>query len=472
MVKKIKYPEFPILIVDDEVGIIQGCEMTLRSCGISNTMTCLDSRKVMPILSEQKIQVVLLDLNMPFLSGEELLREIKQHFPHIPVIILTGINSVETAINCMKAGAFDYMVKPVEELRLISGIRNAVEKLEDRGEHLKFKQLVLDDELNNPDAFSEIMTHNKKMRSIFQYIEAIASTSKPVLITGESGVGKGLIAKAIHTISQRRGSFVRVNIAGLDDSLFADTLFGHLKGAFTSAAEKRQGLLAQAVGGTLFLDEIGDLKLESQIKLLRLLEDGEYFPVGSDFVKTTDARFVAATNKDIHSLQKEGKFRTDLYFRFQIHHIHIPSLRERFDDLPLLLDFFLEESSRSLKKKKPTPSKELLPLLADYNFPGNVRELQSMVFDAVSYHKSKILSMERFRNHISMHSSQNHEILENKELPNTLNAFADDLPTLETARKLLITKALNRSNGNISEAARKLGMSQSGLSKLLKRREL
>ncbi len=472
MTKKIKNPEFPVLIVDDEVEIIQGCELSLRTYGISNIVTCCDSRKVMPLLAEQKIQVILLDLYMPHLSGEELLSDITQHYPHIPVIILTGVNKIETAIACMKTGAFDYMVKPVEEQRLFSAIKHAVDKLEERWEYQKFKQLVLNDDLQNPEAFSQVVTNNKKMRSIFQYVEAIAGTNKPVLITGESGVGKGLIAQAIHTISRRSGSFVRINIAGLDDNLFADSLFGHLKGAFTSAAKKRQGLLEQAAGGTSFLDEIGDLRPESQIKLLRLVEDREYYPVGSDIVNKTDTRFVAATNKDIHLLQKEGKFRTDLYFRFQIHHIHIPSLRERFDDLPLLLDYFLEEASRSLKKKKPTPSKELLSLLTGYHFPGNVRELQSMVFDAVSYHKSKMLSTERFGDHISMHSSRNQELLESKELENNLFAFANDLPTLKTARRLLVKEALKRCNQNISQTARKLGISQSGLSKLLKRETL
>jgi DNA-binding NtrC family response regulator len=470
--KKIKYPEFPVLIVDDEVEVIQGCELTLRSCGISNIITCLDSRNVIPLLAKQRIQVILLDLFMPHVSGEELLRDIKQQYPHIPVIIVTGMNQIETAIACMKAGAFDYMVKPVEGQRLISGIRHVVDKLEERNEYQKFKQLVLNDDLNDSEAFSQIITQNKKMRSIFQYVEAVAGTNQPVLITGDSGVGKGLIAKAIHTISLRSGSFVRVNIAGLDDNFFSDSLFGHLKGAFTSAAEKRQGLIEQATDGTLFLDEIGDLNPSGQIKLLRLLEDGEYFPVGSDFLKKTNARFVAATNQDIHSLQKQKKFRTDLYFRFQIHHIHIPSLRERFDDLPLLLDYFLEESSRSLGKKKPTPPKELLLLLSSYHFPGNIRELRSMIFDALTYHKSKMLSMKRFEDHILKHRSQNEGIFEHEEQKNTLYAFIDQLPTLKMARKLLIAEVLKRCHGNITMAAPLLGISQSGLSKLLKREEL
>jgi DNA-binding NtrC family response regulator len=288
---KIKYPNFPVLIVDDDVGVIKGCQLTLRSCGISNIVTCLDSGEVMPLLARQKIQVILLDLVMPNISGEELLRKIAEQYPHIPVVVLTGINEVETAINCMKTGAFDYMVKPVEEQRLVSVIRRAVEKQEERAEYQEFKQLVLKDALNYPQAFSEIITINKAMRSIFQYTEAIAKTNKPVLITGDSGVGKGLIAKAIHFISLRKGSFISVNTSGLDDNLFSDSMFGHKKGAYTSAADKRQGLVEQAAAGTLFLDEIGDLSIVSQTKLLRLLGEGEYFPIGADNPKRTDARF-------------------------------------------------------------------------------------------------------------------------------------------------------------------------------------
>ncbi len=467
---KIKYPEFPVLIVDDEAEVIQGCELILRTHGISNIVTCQDSRKVMPLLAEQEVQAILLDLVMPYLSGEELLHDIKQLYPHIPIIVITGIDKVDTAINCMKAGAFDYMVKPVEELRLISSIRHAVNRIEERNEYQAFKQLVLNDDLNSPEGFSQIITRNKKMRAIFQYVEAIAGTRQPVLITGDSGVGKGLIAESIHTISQRSGSFSRINIAGLDDTLFSDSLFGHLRGAFTGAAEIRQGLIEQAASGTLFLDEIGDLNPASQIKLLRLIEDSEYFKVGSDHLKKTDARFITATNKNIHLLQKEGTFRTDLYFRLQFHHIHIPSLRERFDDLPLLLDHFLREASQSLGKKTPTPPKELLSLLASYHFPGNIRELRAMIFEAVINHKSKILSMKCFENHISKHRSQN-EIIENEDPKSTLYAFTDELPTLKFARKQLIKEALERHNGNITMAARVLGISQPGLSNLLKRED-
>ena len=277
-----KYPQLPILIVDDETEILEGCEFMLQSGGMTNIITCNDSRKVLSILEKQDISVLILDLLMPHISGMELLETISMQWPEIPVFILTGMNDLETAVTCMKQGAFDYMVKPVEEQRMVTGIKRAIERQEERKEYSLFKQLVLNDELKHPEAFTEIVTTNKNIRSIFQYVEAISLTRKPVIITGESGVGKELMAKAVHSLSRPEGPFVPVNIAGLDDNLFSDTLFGHIKGAFTGAESQRQGLIERAAAGTLFLDEIGDLKPSSQIKLLRLLEEGECFPVGAD----------------------------------------------------------------------------------------------------------------------------------------------------------------------------------------------
>ena len=209
-----------------------------------------------------------------------------------------------------------------------------------------------------------------------------------------------MIAKAVHLLSNRKGEFVPVNVAGLDENVFTDTLFGHKKGAFTGADRARIGLVEQASGGTLFLDEIGDLSADLQVKLLRLLQEGEYFPLGSDVTKRSDARVVVATNQELQTLQESGKFRKDLYYRLCAHHVHIPPLRERREDLPLLAEHFLEKSSEALGKKKPTPPKELFILLSSYHFPGNIRELKSMIWDAVSYHKIGKLSLDAFKTHI------------------------------------------------------------------------
>jgi len=265
------YPQLPVLMVDDEVQALNSFEMVLRSASMNHILRCEDSRKAMEIFSSQEIEVMMLDLSMPHVSGEELLLSVTKDYPEVPVIVITGSNDVDTAVACMKTGAFDYMVKPVEKSRLISGVKRAIELRELQRENKLLRAHVLSDKLEHPEAFSEMVTNSPIMRSIFQYIESISISPQPILITGETGVGKELVSKAIHRLSQRKGAFVAVNVAGLDDNVFADTLFGHRKGAFTGADQARSGLVEQASGGSLFLDEIGDLSPASQVKLLRLL---------------------------------------------------------------------------------------------------------------------------------------------------------------------------------------------------------
>jgi DNA-binding NtrC family response regulator len=366
----------------------------------------------------------------------------------------------------MKKGAFDYMVKPVEESRLAGCIQRAFEMGELYRENINLKRQFISRKIQNPEAFSAIVTQNEGMISLFLYAEAIARTSQPVLIAGETGVGKDLFAKAIHNLSGRSGALVVVNIAGFDDSLFSDTLFGHKKGAFTGALESRKGLVEQAQHGTLVLDEIGELNNASQVKLLRLLEAREYFPIGSDTVRHTNARIVLSSNKDLLSAVSEGTFRKDLYYRLSTHLIEIPPLRVRKDDLPLLTDHFLNLASRELKKKKPTPPAQLHPLIETYDFPGNVRELQSLIFDAVSRHTSGVLSLQVFKEKIGL--ARNHLTLQK---PASLVSFSDALPTLKQANDILVQEALKRAKGNQSIAARLLGLSQQALSKRLVRQK-
>jgi DNA-binding NtrC family response regulator len=461
------YPHFPVMMVDDEAQAITSFEMTLRSANMNNFIRCHDSRDVMPLLSSQEIEVMLLDLRMPHISGEELLPMITADYPEIPVVVVTGSNDVDTAVKCMQHGAFDYILKPVEKSRLIGGVKRAVELRELQRENQLLKAHVLSDKLEKPEAFSEIVTISTSMRSIFQYIEAIASSPRPVLITGETGVGKELIAKAVHTLSNRAGDFVPVNAAGLDDHVFADTLFGHKKGAFTDAREARGGLIERAAGGTLFLDEIGDLSTASQVKLLRLLQEGEFFPLGSDVAKRSDARFVVATNQNLDELQSSGQFRKDLYYRLCDHQIHIPPLRNRREDLTVLVDHFLEKASKTLEKKKPTPPAELITLLSSYHFPGNIRELESMVFDAVSSHTSGILSMDAFKAHLS--SASVSDAADSPPEKGALISFSQQLPTLKQIEQLLIDEALKRANNNQSIAALSLGISRQALNKRLRK---
>ena len=241
------------------------------------------------------------------------------------------------------------------------------------------------------------------MHATFKYIDAIARNDLPVLITGETGVGKELIAAAIHKLSGREGEFVSVNIAGLDDHLFSDTLFGHRKGAFTGADIPRKGLIERAANGTLFLDEIGDLHVESQVKLLRLLQESSYYALGDDFARLSNARLVFATNRENEFLSNPETFRADLYYRLQPHHIHLPPLRERLADIPMLFVHFLESAAARLEKQTPTPPPELITLLGTYHFPGNIRELEGLIRDAVSQHKSGVLSTASFRQEIGEH---------------------------------------------------------------------
>ncbi|KAB0665084.1 sigma-54-dependent Fis family transcriptional regulator [Oryzomonas japonica] len=461
------YPSFGILLVDDEPDWLYSMSISLERAGITNILTCSDSRQALGMLAENRVGVLLLDLTMPYLSGEELLCRVTEEHPEVTVIIISGLNQLETAVNCMRSGAFDFYVKTAEELRIVSGVRRAIHEQELRQENREMRRRFLNDRLEHPEAFRDIVTADKGMRSIFQYIEAIASSSQPILVTGESGVGKELVVRALHRLSRRKGELVAVNVAGLDDNMVSDTLFGHVKGAFTGAAEPRPGVIERAGEGTLFLDEIGDLSTASQVKLLRLLQEGEYYPVGSDRPRRMRARVVVATHQDLAGRQKTGEFRKDLYFRLRAHHVHIPPLRQRKDDIPFLLDHFLEEAANEFGRKKPTVPKEMALLLANYDFPGNVRELKAMVYDAVSSHQGGVLSLAAFTRAIGERPDT---APAGQEDDPTANPFfcAERLPGFNEVIDLLVAEAIRRAQGNQSIAARLLGVSQPTLSKRLK----
>ncbi|MBI9104971.1 MAG: sigma-54-dependent Fis family transcriptional regulator [Spirochaetales bacterium] len=452
------YPSNPVLIIDDEVHILEGQKSVLMSEGISNVICTSDSRSVKEILANQSIEAVLLDLIMPFISGQEILKHIVEHYPQIPVIVITGTNDISEAVTCMKTGAFDYMVKAVEKSRLISGVKRAIEYRQLQRENRKLRRCFHKSQLKKPEVFSEIITKNVKMQHLFSYIELIAESVEPVLITGETGVGKELLARAIHSAGNYSGDFVAVNVAGLDDLAFSDTLFGHKKGAFTGASESRHGLLQKAEGGTILLDEIGDLSRESQVKLLRLIDRNDYYTLGSDILRKSEARIIAVTNRNIGELVENGAFRRDLFYRLDTHSLSVPPLRERLEDLPLLVNHFLEDNNRS-------DIDGLLPLLQAYSFPGNVRELRSLIIDS------------------ERRSSQGEDLLEiirtklDSSLNLPFNAGTDNenislvfsglhlLPTIKEAGEALVLEALRRTHGNQSSAAGLLGISKQALNK-------
>jgi len=469
---QIKFPQRPILIVDDDIDILHVFDTALRSEEINNIILCQDSRDVASILQQQEIEVILLDLMMPHVSGEEILYTTIRNFPETPVIMITGVYEVDTAVKCIKSGAFDYLLKPIETDRLIINVRRAIELRDLKHENSMLTHHFLTEELEKPEAFAQIITRKKKMRSIFQYCEAIAAGRHPVLITGETGVGKELIARALHELSGRPGEFVAVNVAGLDDSVFSDTLFGHTKGAFTGADQIRKGLVEKTNDGTMLLDEIGDLTETSQVKLLRLLEERDYFPIGSDFAKQANVRILVTTHKNLENLHESGHFRGDLYYRLRNHHVHIPPLRERKEDIPLLLDHFLEEAAKEFAKKKPSYNKELITFLQSYHFPGNVRELKTMVLDAVSTHKGRVLSPTAFKiikntNDLIIKKRTHPEDESNASWASQLEPF----PKLKEAANTLIQEAMSRANHNQKVAALMLGITPQALSKRLKRVE-
>jgi DNA-binding NtrC family response regulator len=461
------YPSFGVLLVDDEPAWLRSLSVALeRTLGVTNVVLCKDSREVMGILERQEIGLILLDLTMPHHSGEELLTLIGERYPGIATIVISGLNLVGKVVTCMKLGAYDYYVKTDDEERIVCGVLRAIKLLELQQENQEMSQRFVSGELRHPEAFSAICTVDRAMQAIFAYIEAVAKSPLPLLITGESGVGKELLARAAHRLSGCKGELVALNVAGLDDTVFADTLFGHLRGAFTGAEGVRRGMIEQAANGTLFLDEIGDLSIASQVKLLRLLQEGEYYPLGSDQPKRLKARIIVATHQSLAAKEAAGTFRRDLFYRLRTHHVEIPPLRKRREDLPYLLELFLKEAAQTLGKKKPPPPAGLVQLLSTYSFPGNVRELKAMVIDAVSTHKDRMLSMDSFVKTINGSAEQ----AMTESCPPEQNPFVglERLPTLVDAGKLLTEEAISRAKGNQSLAARLLGISQPSLWKRLK----
>ena len=474
---KVLNPVKPVLLVDDEAPWLRSLSMTLREAtGMNNFIQCIDSREVIKILQSTEVSLILLDLTMPHLSGKDLLQLIKADYPEIPVIILSGMNQIDTAISCMHLGAFDYFVKTVEKERLINGMQRAFSMQEMYEENQRLKLRFFEDHLEYPEAFAEILTQSKKMRAVLQYCEAVAQSHEPILISGESGVGKELVARAIHKIRCPAGPWVAVNVAGLDDNVFSDTLFGHTKGAFTGAERERHGMIEKASGGTLFLDEIGDLDLTSQIKLLRLLQEGEYFPLGADSPRRVRARIVFATNCRLSCQTESGAFRKDLYYRISAHHVQIPALRERIEDIPLLVHKFLQDAAVTFAKKVPVISKNLIDLLSKHSFPGNVRELRALVFNAVSLQKSTVLSLDSFIEKICSKTQEKEPVMSAAEaLSNGENnyiggvLFSEHLPNLEEVGHQVVTEAMRRSSGNQTKAAAMIGITRQGLAKRLKK---
>lgn len=460
-----------LLIVEDEDAIRRGISTFFIDSGYDVVEACNGEDGIKKFRIELP-DLVFLDLRMPVLGGLDVIKLIKKQSPDTPIIVISGTGVIKDAVEALKQGAWDYVEKPVHDFDALEHMaRKALENSQLRHQVAGLKNKLLSGGIRNPGIFSSIVTCSPSLLSIFQYIEVIGPTPQPVMIYGETGTGKELVAKAVHMASGRKGAFVALNVAGLDDHMFSDVLFGHVRGAFTGADRVREGMIAKAARGTLFLDEIGDLKESSQIKLLRLLQEGEYFPLGSDHPCKSQARIILATHRNLTEMVAKETFRQDLYYRLFAHQIVIPPLREREEDMPLLLEHYLKEAAESYNKKKPTAPPELIEYLRAYRFPGNVREFRAMVYEAVTRHTQGMLSMETFLK--AMGKTMEVRVASPSTGTEVIarGGAGEYIPTLEEAEDLLITQAMRRANNNQGIAAGYLGINRSALNKkLLKRR--
>lgn len=464
---KLNEMEYSILLVDDDMEFLDGARRALLANGVSNVTTLNGGSNVLKALETGAHTVLLLDWVMPGLSGADLLPEVVSQFPNIPVIIITGVSDIENVVSCMRQGAYDYITKPLDTTRLVSIVQNAVKNSELVVRNRKLTEYLLGEALLEPDNFSDIITCSNNMMSIFKVIESLAGSRHPILITGESGVGKELIAEAIHRTSGLKGKMVSVNVAGVDETMFDDTLFGHKKGAFTGATESRNGLIEEAKGGTLFLDEIGDLRSSSQAKLLRLLQNHEYYRLGSDFLHKSDARIITASNRSFPALLASGAFRTDLYHRISVHVLHIPPLRERPEDIIPLVEHHIDIFAKSSKRPSPKLSKQLCRALTSYDFPGNVREMINMIINVLANNNSEMLDVHDFPKIVSSIATRGDKV--RKVLNGLLKKHGSfsDYPTIDEVVALFVEDTLVLSHGNRSIAAKMLGISRPTLQKKL-----
>ncbi len=453
-----------VLLVDDEEAVRRFERAALEQLGVARIIECPDGRLASELIAQGGVDLVLLDLTMPFVKGEDVLREVLERHPNVAVIVVSGQNDLARAVGCMRLGASDYLLKPVGTKDLIEAVRATMARLRVDGDlSLRRAELLASRQLRHPEAFAEILTADSGMIAMFHHIESIARGSHPAFVHGETGTGKEMIAQALHACSGRQGRFVSVNVAGLDDTMFADVLFGHRTGAFTGATRERKGMIEAASNGTLFLDEIGDLSEGCQIKLLRVLQEKEYYPHGSDRPLPLTARIVTATHKD------PSRLRQDFYFRLRAYRIDVPPLRERLVDLPILVDHLMRLAAKDLGKRKPAVPAELFAFLANHDYPGNIRELQSMVFDAVARHDQGVMRLDAFLEHVpAARGAQAPRPSDGRAAGNGI-LFPQALPTLRAIQDAAIQEALGRTQGNLSAAARLLDVSRPTIHRVLKR---
>jgi DNA-binding NtrC family response regulator len=448
-----------ILIVDDDWDFLELMKARLAGAGFQHVRIEDDPLKAAALIqSEEVFDIALIDMTMPEMSGLELLDLVKNNSPRTECIMVTAVNDVRVAVRCLRKGAYDYLVKPISEEDLVFSLRRTLEKkrLLEILDLEKSRALPV---LSHPEAFQAILTRSPAMMRLLKEAELHAGSEVPILITGESGTGKELLARAIHAVSPRaRYPFMPVNMAAVTASLFEAEFFGHTRGAFTGAEKERIGHLKHANHGTLFLDEIGNLPQEMQGKLLRVLQDGEYTPVGSSLSQKVDVRVVAATNEDLEELLSRRMFRKDLYYRIRGGWLHLPPLRERPEDLPLLVDRFLDEFCPPTLRCRI--DEETLGLLRQYPYPGNIRELRSVIQSAVNLAQGGAIT-----------SGLLPAPFRENQKPRVAGPPSDALDavlSLADMEKTYVLKVYRQLNQNKSQTARRLGIGLNTLRRKLK----
>ncbi|MCZ7602220.1 MAG: sigma-54 dependent transcriptional regulator [Melioribacteraceae bacterium] len=447
-----------ILAIDDDIGLLASIKKTLELTNYVVT-TLNDPSKYESIENVDQFQAILLDIKMPRIDGLELLTIIHSKHPHIPIIMISGESDIQTAVQSLKDGAYDFIEKPIDPDKLLVTIKNAVSIKSLYDENIRMK-----DEISKQYS---IVYESIWMEDIMHKVEHMAPTRAKVLIYGESGTGKELIARALHEKSDRRDKpYVKINCASIPSELLESEFFGHKKGSFTGAANDHEGKFIQADGGTLFLDEIGDMDLRLQSKLLRAVEESEVELIGDNKPRKVDVRVICATNKNLPDLVKQGKFREDLFHRLNVVKINIPPLRDRKDDIPKLVEFYIKKFNEDYNKKIEGINARAVGLLKSYDWPGNVRELKNLIEKVVIYNVSNTITFEDIIN------SLDEGILRHLEKNTELKNFNSLKEARQEFEKRYILKTLNEYEWKIQETANALGIDRTNLFKKMKSYEI
>ena len=457
--------ETKVLVVDDEAVIREGVKRILENSGFS-VETCATGRMALEMIQEQEFQMVITDLKMPGMGGMEVLKTIKILQPEVPVIIITGYSTVDTAVEAMKNGAIDYVAKPFTPDALMEKVDKALEQ-----KAVFLDEIYLRKELRDHHGFDLFIGESKEMQKVYRRIIQVAATDSTVLVSGESGTGKELVAKAIHKNSPRRDHpLVALDCTSLAENLLESELFGHVKGSFTGAIQTKMGLFKVADGGTLFLDEVANISISTQAKLLRVLQEREVTPIGGTHTIPFDVRLVAASNRSLKTMVKEGSFREDLYFRLNIIPIELPPLRERKGDISLLTRHFIQKFGNEVGKDIRGIASDALTMLEGYQFPGNVRELENIIERAVVLVEGDIIQTED----LELHSPEEESALHHPFVPHSLDELKEHKRQIreravEPVEKAFVLSALQRNNWNVTRAAEETGMLRPNFQALLKK---